>query len=374
MTPTLADIPPDIIRNHILPRLDGRSLSTVATASSDLNTLCSDNNLWSHICMCMWPSITHPRVHAIISTFSNGHRSFFQDSFPSLITDVNDSNCYPSISNLKQPDCLSQLISAVDIRYQTDIIYSTVQFTDTTTDFISSELHIKLTEDHGISRHIDMKVGVLAGLDKAIFAHLKESVTLNWILIDSNLKRAGNLSSIKPTIVKRDWVSKDIILNYVTVLPGSCDPNETVECRIQVTLGVGQKLHVKEVSMELLNMDTCWLNGRDFLVVSQRAILGENSVRRKVVDDKERRESKEDVKEMNSQIIRELARKEEDEKRKSDTIRMDHIICIIVYHLPVPPATEMALSKTPAMVSKTGDGDEVSMSMMDSGVQSDMIF
>ncbi|XP_076900725.1 putative F-box protein At2g36090 [Bidens hawaiensis] len=300
MAPTLADIPPDIIQTHILPRLDGQSLSTIATVSSHLHSLCSDHNLWSHICMCTWPSITHQHVDALISTFPGAHQSFFQDSFPSLIIDVNHRN---SCSNSKLPDCLSQLISAVDIRYQTDIIYSTVQFTDITTNFLSSEFNIKLTQDQGISGHIDMKVDVHAGIDKAALAHLKESVTLNWIVIDPSLKRAGNLSSIKAASVKRDWASNKTIVKCITVLPG-CDPNEMVQCCIYVVLGLddkGEGLQVKEVTMKMLNLDSCRLSGGDFLVVSRRAVLGENNMRRKVVDDKERWERHCEFKETKSQ-------------------------------------------------------------------------
>ncbi|XP_076919849.1 F-box protein At2g27310-like [Bidens hawaiensis] len=319
MATTFADFHPDIIRTHILPRLDGRSLSTVATVSSELNTLCSDNNLWSHICMCMWPSITHPHVDALISTFPGGHQSFFQDSFPSLIIDVNNHNF---CTNLKQPDCLSQLISAVDIRYQSDIIYSTVQFTDITTNFLSSELNIKLTEDLGISGHIDMEVDVHAGVDKATLAHLKESVTLNWIIIDPTLKRAGNLSTIKPVSVKMDWVSNRTIVKYVTVLPG-CEPNEMVQCCMYVVLGLddkGEGLKVKEVTMKMLNLDSCWLSGRDFLVILKRAILWENNIR-KVVDDKERWERHSECKEMKSQR-KKLVRKEE--KKRNRDMMMIH--------------------------------------------------
>ncbi|XP_076921013.1 F-box protein At2g27310-like [Bidens hawaiensis] len=330
MATTLADFHPDIIQTHILPRLDGRSLSTIATISSDLYTLCSDNNLWSHICMCMWPSITHPHVEAIISTFPGGHKSFFQDSFPSLIIDVNHRNCCPSISNLKQPDCLSQFISAVDIRYQTDIIYSTIQFTDITTNFLSSELKIKLTEDHGISGYIDMEVDVHAGVDKATLAHLKESVTLNWIIIDPLLKRAGNLSTIKPVSVKRDWVSNKTIVKYVTVLPG-CEPNEMVQCCIYVVLGLddsGEVLQVKEVTMKMLNLDSCWLSGGDFLVILQRAISGENNVRRKVVDDKERWERHCEFKEMKSQRKKLIIKEEE---KKNRDMMMIHFALFMLF-------------------------------------------
>ncbi|KAI3705514.1 hypothetical protein L1987_75753 [Smallanthus sonchifolius] len=330
-TTTLSDIHQEIIQTHILPRLDGRSLSTTATVSSSLHALTSDHNLWSQISRSTWPSITHPRVDDVIYTFPGGHRSFFDDSFPSLTTEINHRDRYLSKSTLKQqPDCSScntcpsQLISAVDIRYQTDIIYSNVQFTDVTTEFLSSELQIKLNED-ATSNGINLEVDELAGVDEETLSHLKESVTLNWILIDPTLKRAGNLSSIKPVTAKKDWVTNETILLYDTVLPG-CDPNEMVLCRIHVVLGVGgQGLHVKEVMMKLIDVDSCWLRGREFLVITQGAILGESNVRRKVVDDDDRRKSRREFKEIRRQ------RKEFEEDKRENAIRMNYIGILVSF-------------------------------------------
>ncbi|KAI3705513.1 hypothetical protein L1987_75752 [Smallanthus sonchifolius] len=326
MATSLSDIHQDIIQTHILPRLDGRSLSTTATVSSSLHALASDHNLWSQISRCTWPSITHPRVDDVISTFPDGHRSFFEDSFPSLITEINHRDRYHSKSTLKLPDCSScntwpsQLISAVDIRYQTDVIYSNVQFTDITTEFMSSEIQINLNKD-ATGNRINLEVDELAGVDESKFSHVKESLTLNWILIDPSLKRAGNLSSIKPISVKKDWVTNETLVQYVIVLRG-CDPNEMVQYRIQVVLGVGdfgEGLHVKEVVMKLMDLDSYWLNGRDFLVISQRAISGENNVRRKVVDDEFRWKSRREFKEM-KRMRNELV-KMEDDKRESAIVK-----------------------------------------------------
>ncbi|KAD6796418.1 hypothetical protein E3N88_07314 [Mikania micrantha] len=315
MAVTLDNIPPEIIQTHILPRLDGPSLSATATTSSHLKTLCSDDTLWSQISRFTWPSITHPRVNDVLSTFPAGHRSFFVDSFPALISEVNHRNHRRSWSTPK-PDysvCYldrsfytSELISAVDIRYQNDIIYSGVKFTQITDGFLSSAFGIELNKDGdgggdgdgdvdvdehtGISRSIDLTVDEIAGADKATLSHLKESLTLNWILIDPTHKRACNLSSIKPVSARQDWVTNETLLRFVTVLPG-CDPNEMVKCRIRMVLGVGEKgvgLYVKEVKLNLHDLDSVRLNGMEFLMVAEGAIMEENNVRRKVVDDEQR--------------------------------------------------------------------------------------
>ncbi|KAI3508786.1 hypothetical protein L1887_23801 [Cichorium endivia] len=290
---TFADIHPLIIQTQILPRLDGQSLSSVATASSYLRTLSSDDILWSDICKSIWPSIAHPRVNHVISTFPAGHRSFFQDSFMPVVNDHKQPNIHRSWPNSKQ-DCSlthhllpSELISAVDIRYHDDIVYSKVEVTDTTADLLSSALRIVLKDDldvAGIPKSIDLKVEEPVHADDATISHLKESITLNWILIDPARKRAVNLSSIKPVLA---WINNDIHLRYAVVLPGT-DSYEMVECRIEVKLAVGKggvALHVREATLHVQDLACNCLSGRDFLVILRRAILEKYNIKRAVVTD-----------------------------------------------------------------------------------------
>ncbi|KAL4556232.1 hypothetical protein LXL04_038876 [Taraxacum kok-saghyz] len=296
MTTTISDIHPDLIQTHILPFLDGPSLSATAAVSSHLQTLCADDILWSNMCNSTWPSVTDPRVDDIISTFPAGHRSFFHDSFPALvITDATHHN--RRRLDLPSHAWPSQIISAVNIRYQNDCIYSKLEFTDTTDAFLSSEFCISLDEEPeskpgtGIFQAIKLKVDELAGADEGRLSHLKESLALNWILIDPTWKRAGNISSIKPVSAWKGWMNDNIHVLYAVVLPG-CDQNNMVQYRIQVVLGIDEGtsgLHVKEVMLELLDMDFCRLKGKDFLVITQGALSGENNVKRKIVDVEESR-------------------------------------------------------------------------------------
>ncbi|KAI3776668.1 hypothetical protein L1987_46456 [Smallanthus sonchifolius] len=340
MATGITDIPPDIIQTHILPRLDGRSLSTTTAVSSHLQHLCSDHTLWADISKSTWPSITHPRVHDVISTFPSGYRSFFHDSFPALFTDVKSTS--------KQPDCSSshpspsQFISAVDIRYQNDIVYSTVKFTDTSSDFLSSELRIGLNDDPDcyesgyeevpiISRSIELEVDEISGADEATLSHLKESVKLNWILIDPTRKRAGNLSSVKAVSARQDWMCNQTVLKYVVVLPGS-DPNEIVQCKIQLVLGVGAGgvgLHVKHVTLILQDLDCRCLTGREFLVIMKGTLLEENNVRRKVMDDRGRRwRGCREFKEI-KRVKKELERMEGE--KRDFAIKMNYVVILVSF-------------------------------------------
>ncbi|KAD6796417.1 hypothetical protein E3N88_07313 [Mikania micrantha] len=287
---SLADVHPDIIQTHILPRLHATATATATAVSSYLQALCSDDdNLWSVISKSTWPSITHPRVDGVISAFPAGHRSFFEDSFPLLITDVNNRRRRRPSSSQLQP---SELISAIDVRYQNEIVFSTVEFTNTgSADSLSSALSIESNnEPTNNGCRIFSSIGLKAGdmidpTNEATLSHLKDSVTLSWILINPRSKRAGNLSSIKPVSAKPGWMPNEAILRYTTVLPGY-DPNEMVECRIEVVLeGVDEGLQVQDVVLKLLDMDSICLNGGEFLVITQGAISEENNVKRRVVDD-----------------------------------------------------------------------------------------
>ncbi|KAI3758241.1 hypothetical protein L6452_05795 [Arctium lappa] len=340
-TTTLADIHPHIIQTHILPRLDGPSLSNTAAASSNLQALCSDQHLWADVCNSTWPSTNHPPLHHLISSFPDGHRSFFDDSFPVLVAEVNHRN-RPRSCSKSQPDHShhhhhlwpSELISAIDIRYQNDVIFSRVEITDTTNDdFLSPAFRIELNNDAvpGNFQPIDLKVDELAGADQETLSHLKESVTLNWILIDPTLKRAGNLSSIKAVSARQDWMSNETLLRYVTVLPGS-EANEVVQCRIELVLGAGKGgvgLYVKEVSLKLQDLDCSCLNGREFLVITQGALMEENNVKRKVVvDDEERRKIYHKFKQVRRQRS-EWVKKEED--KREFAIKLNYALTIVSF-------------------------------------------
>ncbi|KAJ9545385.1 hypothetical protein OSB04_025092 [Centaurea solstitialis] len=341
----LTNIHPHIIQTHILPHLDGPSLSNAAAASSYLQTLCSDEHLWADVSASTWPSITHPRVQNLISTFPSGHRAFFHDAFPALVTSVNHRNLHRTLSKSQTDDesgsdhpWPAELVSAVDIRYKDDLIFSTVEFTDTTNDFLSPAFRVELKNDvvnrNGDFGSIDLKVDELAGADQETLLHLKESVTLNWILIDPTLKRAGNLSSIKAIGARQDWMSNETHLRYVVVLPG-CGPNDVVQCRIEVVLGAGKGgvgLHVKEVTLKLQDMDCSCLSGREFLVITQGALLEENNVKRKVVDDEEREKMYQRYKQMKKQR-REWIKKEEE--KMEFAIKLNNVLLFVSFFFSV---------------------------------------
>lgn len=306
-------IHPDIIQNHILTRLDGQTLASTGSTSSQLNKLCTEEKLWTHICSSTWPSTDDRRVRDIISTFPAGHRSFFADSFPSLDHKghlVEEANHHGS-------SLPSQFISAVDIHYNKKLIYSKVEVIETETEwFLWSPFRVDLLDT---KQSVPTPV-MFSSDDETRRSNLDQNLTLSWILIDPTRKRAANLSSQTPVSVERHWLTDDVNVRYTTVLAGGrhVGSSEFVQCSMVVVCGVKERgeLHVREVSLHVQDMDGKSLSGRDSLVILQEAM---ESGRRKKGKRGEERERYEEFMEM---------RREKRERKQRGERRVD-MLCIV---------------------------------------------
>ncbi|KAK4766341.1 hypothetical protein SAY87_007983 [Trapa incisa] len=80
---SMLTIHPDIIRDHIITRLDGPTLAVLSCVSSThFNNLSYQHALWEDMCTSMWPSARDPIVGGIVSTFSSGYRWLFYNCYP----------------------------------------------------------------------------------------------------------------------------------------------------------------------------------------------------------------------------------------------------------------------------------------------------
>ncbi|KFK36498.1 hypothetical protein AALP_AA4G132300 [Arabis alpina] len=262
----------DIIESHILTRLDGPTLASVSSTSSHLHELVSNEILWSKICSSTWPSLSHTII-------SNDSRSFFSDAY-SVFDDTNGS-----VSDLDRP--FSELISAVDLHYRGKLVLSKVVKTETTTSwFQSSPLRIDL---------VDQKDTVETPIKRGRWTEdtcrdLEKELTLSWIVIDPIGKRAANLSSHRPVLVQRNWLSGEVEAKFATVV-GLTWPEETVECVITVVTCGEEEMHVKEVCLKVEKMEGTHLNGKDSLVILRKVMEGKRgNGRRREMESKRRHE------------------------------------------------------------------------------------
>lgn len=115
-----------------------------------------------------------------------------------------------------------------------------------------------------------------------------EDVKLDWVLIDPTGLRSLNLSSHKPVSVERHWLSGEVQIRFASIL---WTPTGHVQCGIVVTCGASHigEMQVIEVSLEMEDIDGMHLNGKDSLVILQRALEGKKGKGRKRDEEMRRR-------------------------------------------------------------------------------------
>jgi hypothetical protein len=288
----------DIIQTHILTHLDGLSLASASCVSSHLYSLAADDKLWRDLSSSTWPSINDPRVRHVISTFPSGHRSFFSDSIPLLDYRGSTEQRIDNKINGSDATTSDKLISAVDIFYRGDLIFSKVEETETITSwFMSSPFRVDLLHpNHDFFLTPDQQIPDPDNYYKDKWqTGLLQNLTLSWILIDPTRKCAVNLSSQKPVSVERHWLTGEVQVKFAVVVPGGGrrgTADELVECAVVVECRRGSdgKVQVIEVSLSVEDMEKRNFNGKESLVILQNAMESVKRVRRVGNEGKERYE------------------------------------------------------------------------------------
>lgn len=279
----ISAVHPDVLLSHILTRLDGPTLAAASCASSLLHALISsDDKLWRDVCSVTWPSTAHPRLREVISAFPSAHRSFFSASFPLLRPRHNNSKADLGPPSLLTP---SQLISAVDIRYQGKPVFAKVVETKTASSgwFGSAPFRIDLLGRDGSS--VVAIPAKFSSADGARGKLLEDNLAVSWIVVDPTRRRAANVSSRRPVSVvrRRRWMMSsyapapdDVELRYSTVVGGGAA--EMVEVAVVVTCGIkaGGEAHVREVSLMLEDMEGRNVSGEESLVILGAAMEEES--------------------------------------------------------------------------------------------------
>ncbi|KAK1356836.1 hypothetical protein POM88_050092 [Heracleum sosnowskyi] len=113
---------------------------------------------------------------------------------------------------------------------------------------------------------------------------LEDNLTLSWIVIDPILKRAANVSSLRPVSVRAHSDKTVIEVTYATIISGDycgIDTTEFVESRVAAIFGceTGNNIELRELSLCLVDMVRSRLNGEMSLRILKEAM--ENGDRRK---------------------------------------------------------------------------------------------
>ncbi|KFK33911.1 hypothetical protein AALP_AA5G076600 [Arabis alpina] len=259
---SISTLHPDIIKTQILTRLDGPTLASTASTSSYLQTLCSEQKLWQEISTKKWPCINDSRVVQAISSFPSGYRSFFADSYSYAEQTWQSEKHYPPTNGL---------ISAIDLYYKGELILSKVQEIGNSGWFLSSAPFLVDMLDPKES----VKTGIrYPGGDYEVWVRdMEESMVLNWIVIDPVKRRAANISSRKAVSARRNWLTGDLEIKFSTVVEKkAAEVAAVVSCGSaeawkEVDEEVGGEVHVRDVRLEVEDIEGKSLKGRDSLVI-----------------------------------------------------------------------------------------------------------
>lgn len=111
---------------------------------------------------------------------------------------------------------------------------------------------------------IDLKVNeeipiIYQGDENVLMSKLQDNLTLSWIVIDPILKRAANVSSLRPVSMRSHCDKTGIALTYATIISADCcgiDTAEFVECRVVPKFGYqkGNNIELRELSLCLVDI------------------------------------------------------------------------------------------------------------------------
>ncbi|XP_021761072.1 probable F-box protein At2g36090 [Chenopodium quinoa] len=304
--PLSSDIFYDILR-----RLDGATLATAACTCASFSSISKEERIWENVCNSLWPSIKRDDVRTLIRSMG-GFRKFYADSYPLIVN--KDLALLPLDSFLEYPEewpeadfyedfeeyeslTPSDFVSLVDIRYKDKPIFSKVLWGISESDalgrwFYNAPFHIDLGNsdvNDNIGKVIitgEDGLPLIESVDNErkegkLWMELQDRLRLSWIIVNTKVKQAANVSSFIPLGVQRHWPSdKDFLVRFGSVLPAEdILPCQVVECILLVkfrmvndTASGCVNLELTQVSMQLEDMEGFHVNGRNSLMVLNKAL------------------------------------------------------------------------------------------------------
>jgi hypothetical protein len=174
------------------------------------------------------------------------YQSLFSSAFP--------FPCYsPQSRSLNSFSLPCNLISAVDLHHGGNLIFSKVIELDTSSSwFLGSPFRIDTLED---------KSSELISFIRDI--SLSE-LSMSWILIDPESKKALNVSSRSPVVIDRHWYTGETLVRYGMVLH-----NLLVSIVVTCEEDGG---HLREVSMTIEDEDGIGVCGKESLEMLMEAM------------------------------------------------------------------------------------------------------
>ncbi|GMH18815.1 hypothetical protein Nepgr_020656 [Nepenthes gracilis] len=301
----------------ILRRLDGATLASAACACAAFCSISREEKLWEDVCYSLWPSTSRDDVRNLISSIG-GFRKFYADCYPLIVN--KDLTVVDWDSYFEDPEewigadyygetdeyqgiSPSDFISIVDIRYKDKTIFSEVLQGVPYSDgfnrwFYNSPFQVDIIGDSYANDEVgQILISVSDGLplvqsvesekkEGKLWKELVDGIRLSWIIVNTKVKQAANISSWIPLGVQRHWpTDEDFVVRFGSILPAKdVVPCQVVECIVVAKFQMVKDdnsgyMHLKltQLSMQLEDMEGAHMNGRNSLVVLKEALSCQRS-------------------------------------------------------------------------------------------------
>lgn len=298
----------------ILRRLDGATLASAACTCAALRSISEEESLWQNVCESMWPSTKREDVKTLISSLG-GFKKFYSDCFPLIVNkevpefrlnnyfdyheEWTEAEYYGDVDEFESISP-SDIVSLVDIRYKDKTICSKVLLGIPNANnfngwFYNCPFRMDLINysDRENGQNEEIMLSVSDGLppvlsldrerkDGKVWQDLRSGLRLSWIVVNTKIKQAANLSSWSPIGGQRHWpTDDDFFLRFGSILPAKdILPCQVVECILFMKFkmvsneneGIQTNLKLMELSMQLSDMEGAHVNGRNSLLVLKEAL------------------------------------------------------------------------------------------------------
>ncbi|XP_076899998.1 F-box protein At2g27310-like [Bidens hawaiensis] len=287
----------------ILRRLDGTTLASAACVCAAFKAISKDERLWEDVCSSMWSSTKRDDVKNLISS-TGGFKKFYADCFPFIINKNVPEFSWSDYDELESVSP-SDFVSIVDIKYKEKTICSKVLWGIPNASvhngwFSDCPFRIDLfgyasrDDDHADEVTLSVSDGLppvtsieQERKDGKLWQELRDGIWLSWIIVNSKVKQAANLSSWCAVDGQRHWpTSQDFVLHFGSIVPAKdIVPCQVVKCIITMKFratriegsGTHTTLNLTELCMKLGDMDGGHVKGRSSLFVLKEALSCDRS-------------------------------------------------------------------------------------------------
>ncbi|KAI3469059.1 hypothetical protein Pfo_025722 [Paulownia fortunei] len=288
----------------IMSRLDGCTLASTASTSSDLQDAAGDERLWQKLCHDTWPS-TSKRQLPFPKT--GGFKSLYADAFPLILHEVKGGlpkNIPTGTASFDTSSSPWDVISLVDIYYKGHCIFSKVvdgiiegingTCRDNFNTFLCYPFKLDLLgigcpkgasqdfQDFGSTDNLT-NLPSTAFMDYEGGGDLCNKIVgdlrLSWILFDRRKGKAANISSWTPRSIHRSTPFDEgyvICFGCIVPIEDSITTHTLAECVITAKCKLMIKqgsIRWKEITLVIKDIDGSHLNGEQSMTVMKRALI-----------------------------------------------------------------------------------------------------